>query len=101
MNKKVEQDLKELKAIHDRIEYIVTRQAYLIEYLEDLAKAGDLTANEVIARAKELTGLEVDYKAENVKLNTLTLKIGYEDRITKLEKELNEATMDSFQNLQR
>jgi predicted nucleic acid-binding Zn-ribbon protein len=93
--------LEELEQIQGRIKYANDRKNYLVEYLEDLAKGGELTAHEIIERAKELVGLEEQLKAEDVKLDTLSLIIGYEDTINKLEGELKEATIDSFQNLQR
>jgi hypothetical protein len=92
MNKKTKQDLKELKAIHERIQYIMDREAYLVEYIEDLGKSGELAAKEIIARAGELRRLASEYEAENVKLNTLILKISYEDRIADLSKQVKDLT---------
>jgi len=92
---------EELEQIQGRIKYATDRKNYLVEYIEDLAKGGELTAHEIIERAKELVGLEEQLRAEDARLDTLSLIIGYESTITKLESELKDATIDSFQNLNR
>jgi len=91
----------ELEQIRGRIQYATERKAYLVEYIKDLAINGDLTAREIMDRATELVGLEAQLKEEIAKLDTLSLIIGYESKITKLEEDLKDATIDSFQNLDR
>ena len=92
---------KELERIQNSIQYATDRKSYLVEYISDLAIKGGLTSREIILRGEELGKLEEQLKVEDVRLDTLSLIIGYEGTITKLESELKEATIDSFQNLNR